>query len=186
MLGLIGILNKIYNKKVNLNIINLKYLFLENSIIADAIVRKLNDRNKRVLKVIRKALNYVERPFINLIPKIDEIENKTMDTNTSGVYNSLTYQLYNYINNNHIETFKFLNNKFLIGLRFQGTGRLTQRLTASRSILKRAYIGGLKNINSSHSKLRLSTGLTKGYMGSNIQYININSYNRNGSFGVKS
>ena len=65
----------------------------------------------------------------------------------------------------------------------QGAGRLTKRLTASRSITKFRMKGSLKNINSSfHS---ISTVMLRGYFKSNLQYININSHNRNGSFGMK-
>ena len=74
-------------------------------------------------------------------------------------------------------------NKVLNGIRLQGAGRLTKRLTALRSVSKTKYVGSLKNINS--STLGLSTILLKGYCKSNLQYTNINSYNRNGSFGVK-
>ena len=50
-------LYKIYNKKININIINLKYLYLENTIFLDALMNKLNDRKKKALKVIRKGLS---------------------------------------------------------------------------------------------------------------------------------
>lgn len=60
MVGLINILNKLYNKKVILNVISLKYMYLDNSILVDAVVRKLNDRKKRVLKVIRKAMKLIK------------------------------------------------------------------------------------------------------------------------------
>ena len=82
------------------------------------------------------------------------------------------------------DLFDNLNNKYLKNLRFQGNGRLTKRLTASRSIIKNSYKGSLKNDKSSIKGL--STILLKGYVKSNLQYTNINSYNLIGAYGIKS
>ena len=49
-------LTNIYNKHIIINIINAKYLFVDNNILLDAIVRKLKNRKRRVLKVMRKAI----------------------------------------------------------------------------------------------------------------------------------
>jgi len=51
LLPLKEILKKIYHKKVELNIINLKYLYLDSNMFAEAIAKKLKDRQKRVLRV---------------------------------------------------------------------------------------------------------------------------------------
>jgi hypothetical protein len=182
MLGLINILNKIYNKSVNLNIKNLKYLYLDNSILANAIVRKVNDRKKRVLRVMKKVLKLLKIPTnkkeivdYNDIKK--EIEEPNVFENVT-----LNYEFNNYINDYTSEAFDDLNDKYLINLRLHGKGRLTRRLTASRSILKRRNITILKKDNlTKKSDVKLL-----GYKYSNIQYLNINSYTRNGSFGLKS
>ena len=180
IIGLNNILNKIYNKKVNLNIISLKYLFLDNSIITEAIVRKVNNRSRRILKVLRKAKDLAKKaklhPLLLILKKKDNnlIENNFNNDN-----------LFNYVdNNNHNIIVNTINNKYLTGIKLQGSGRLTKRLTASRSILKYTTKGTLKNITSSFQG-NTST-LLKGYSKSNIQYLNINSKNRNGSFGIKS
>lgn len=76
-----------------------------------------------------------------------------------------------------------MKQKIISGIRLQGTGRLTKRLTAARSISKVKYMGSLKNLNSSYENV--STVMLRGFVKSNLQYININNYNRNGSFGVK-
>jgi hypothetical protein len=177
LLGLSNILNKIYNKKVIINIISLKYLFLDNSIMVNAVVRKLNDRKKRILKVMRRGLKLAKKARLHptlLIPKI-----KLKDT--------ISNELQNYKdimnNDNHNFVFNNLSNKYLTGIRLQGNGRLTKRLTASRSMLKYSHKGSLKNVHSSFQKV--SAVMLKGYSKSNIQYLNINSKNRNGSFGVK-
>jgi hypothetical protein len=177
MVGLKGILSKIYNKKVNINIIKLKYLFLDNSLITDAVVRKLNDRNKRVLKVIRKLLKLVKRAKLDPVLYKLKLRNKEL-FNNSELNNDIL------LVNKHNAVIYNLHHKYLTGLKLQGNGRLTKRLTASRSILKHNNIGKLRDMISSFQKR--SSVILRGYINSHLQYLNVNSYNRNGSFGIKS
>src|SRR6266496_2320130 len=59
-------INKLYNNnRIEINIINLKYLHLDGNILALAVVKKLKSRNRRVLKVIRMALRLSKKPYIN-------------------------------------------------------------------------------------------------------------------------
>ena len=76
-----------------------------------------------------------------------------------------------------------INNKFISGIRLEATGRLSRRFTAAKSIFKFKYKGSLKNIHSSYKGL--SSVILRGHVKSNIQYSNINSKTRNGSFGIK-
>jgi len=85
--------------------------------------------------------------------------------------------------NKYINIISHLKNKHVSGLRIEAKGRLTKRLTASRAVYKLTYKGSLKNIYSSYNKL--STIILRGLSKSNIDYINTNSKNRNGSYGVK-
>ena len=71
----------------------------------------------------------------------------------------------------------------LRGIRVEAKGRLTRRFTASRSVLKTKWKGGLKNVDSSFRGL--STIMLRGIVKSNLQYSAINSKNRNGAYGVK-
>jgi len=71
----------------------------------------------------------------------------------------------------------------LRGIRVEAKGRLTRRATASRSVFKMKWKGGLKNVDSSFRGL--SAIMLRGYLKSNVQYSVINSKNRNGAFGVK-
>lgn len=80
--------------------------------------------------------------------------------------------------------FYSIKNIYILGIRLEGKGRLTRRLTASRAVFKLTYIGTMKNIFSSNQGY--SSMLSKGFEKSNIDYLNVNSYNRNGSFGIKS
>jgi hypothetical protein len=69
------------------------------------------------------------------------------------------------------------------GIRVEAKGRLTRRFTASRSVFKMKWKGGLKNVDSSFKGL--STIMLRGYVKSNAQYSFLSSKNRNGAFGVK-
>ena len=79
-----------------------------------------------------------------------------------------------------LKTLKHIN---LRGIRVEAKGRLTRRFTASRSVLKRKWKGGLKNVDSSFRGL--STIMLRGIVKSNLQYSTISSKNRNGAYGVK-
>ena len=184
LLNLNKIIYKLYNKHVNINIINLKYLHLDNSLFINAIVRKLKKRQSKVLRVLRKALALAKIPSIDpvfllrkdLLPQIPKKEIE------------LTDYLFNFkylkLKNINKVIFESLKNIHLIGARLEGKGRLTRRLTASRAVYKKAYKGNLKNVYSSFKKL--SAVMSRGFNKSNVNYINKNSYRRTGSYGIKS
>nr|AGN49003.1 ribosomal protein S3 [Botrytis cinerea B05.10] len=69
------------------------------------------------------------------------------------------------------------------GIRIEAKGRLTRRFTASRSVFKMKWKGGLKNVDSSFRGL--SAVILRGHIKSNVQYSMLHSKNRNGAFGVK-
>jgi hypothetical protein len=187
-----SILNKLYNNKVEINIINLKYLYLDGNILALAVVRKLKSRKRRVLKVIRMALKLSKKPYINKfysnslnINSLDTVFikkdlylsiNDEVPLNNDLIFKPISYK-------SRI-VFYYLKHKIISGMKLQGTGRLTKRLTASRSISKYIGKGSLKNRASSYNGL--STVVLRGYVKSNLQYVNINSYNRIGAYGIKS
>jgi hypothetical protein len=173
LINLKNIIYKIYVKKVNINIINIKYLYLENNILVDALTRKLNDRKKRVLRVLKKTLKLVKLATFIDYEKLSVNINKYMfnilNINKKNVYKEI-------INN--------LNNKHIVGMFLEAKGRLTRRMTASRAVYKLKYKGNMKDANLNlDSKFTI---LKRGYIKSNIVYSTNNSYNKNGSFGVSS
>ena len=175
---------KIYKKKININIVNLKYLYLENTIFLDALMNKLNDRKKKALKVIRRGLSLGK--IIKLHPlfyRDREIEKYDLDKELNKVEDKLNNLVFKLKKNNYINIISHLKNKHVSGLRVEAKGRLTKRLTASRAIYKISYKGSLKNIYSSYNKL--SAIILRGLSKSNTEYVNINSKNRNGSYGIK-
>jgi hypothetical protein len=179
-------LYKIYKKKININIVNIKYLYLENTIFLDALMNKLNDRKKKALKVIRKGLSLGK--IVKLHPLFYR-ERKVEENDSNKELNKIDHKLDNLIKlkdnkkNKYINIILGLKNKHVSGLRVEAKGRLTKRLTASRAVYKISYKGSLKNIYSSYNKL--STLILRGLTKSNTVYVNTNSKNRNGSYGVK-
>ena len=175
------ILSIFYNKNINIIIINLKYLHLDNNIFVDGIIRKLKDRKLNVLDILKKSFILAK---ISILDSILKIENENKDNLDDYKYSLIKY--FEFKNKRQIKEilFKSIKNIHIIGLRLEGKGRLTRRLTASRAVFKKKYIGNKKNIFSSFQKL--SSTMSKGFENSNISYVNRNSYNRNGAFGVKS
>ena len=163
-LGLISLISKIYNKKVEFNIVDLKSSHLNSDIFSDSISTKLNDRKKRILSVLTKALT-----LVRLIP-------------SHLLYKNISDSVYT---EDNIEKtgLSFIKNKAINGVRLEASGRLTRRLTASRSISKLKYIGNLRNISSINNKI--SSVMLRGHVKSNIQYTNINSKTPNGAYGLK-
>ena len=78
---------------------------------------------------------------------------------------------------------KILKHLNLRGVRIEAKGRITRRLTASRSVFKMKYKGGLKNVDSSFKGIPAI--ILRGNIKSNVEYSFISSKHRNGAFGVK-
>jgi hypothetical protein len=184
-----GLIKKIYSKDVEFKIINLKQLHLNSDIFLQSIALKLKNRNNNVLKVFNNALNLVKlpllnkklnKPYYNFIEKnFKNKKNKIHIVNRIFRYDNLSYLF----NNITLNVFNSLKHKYIIGVRLEAQGRLTKRLTASRSIFKFKSKGNIKNIDSSDKGI--STVLLKGNTKSNIQYTLVNSKTPNGSFGLR-
>ena len=161
-LGLISLIEKLYNKKVEINLVELKSIHLNSDVFSAAVALKLRDRKNKAVRILRKAiLQMVKIPDLHTLITLDdniEVMNK----------------------NNIINTIK---QQVVSGVRFEASGRLTRRLTAMRAVFKYRYAGSLKNIRSSFNN-KPSTML-RGYVKSNTQYTLINSKTRNGTFGLK-
>ena len=72
--------------------------------------------------------------------------------------------------------FRHLKHYKLGGVRLEAKGRLSRRFTASRSVFKLRWKGGLKNVDSSFKGL--SAVMLRGNVKSNVQYSILNSKNR--------
>jgi hypothetical protein len=71
----------------------------------------------------------------------------------------------------------------LAGIRLEAKGRLSKRYTASRSVFKLDWKGGLKNVDSSFKGL--STVMLRGNVKSNVEYSLLVSKKRIGAYGIK-
>ena len=163
-------LEKLYNKNVEFNLININRFYLNSDILFESVKLKLT-RNKRKM---RKILN-------KLKDKIKIKEKKLFLDFTLPVKNRI----------NQIDDAKHLKNivfneikyKHVTGFRLEARGRLSRRYTASRSVFKLKYKGNLINLDSSYKGL--SSVMLKGNLKSNLQYTKLNSKTRIGSFGIK-
>jgi len=191
LLGLKNILNKIYNKKTYINLTNLKYIFLDSNLLTEVLGKKLKNRKNNVLKNIIKITSLVKIPSIieyEYITKKNKIVYKNILLNRDPD-NLIDNNILNFKDLIYIPLQKlsialyYLKYKTINGIRIQGTGRLTKRLTALRSVSKFKQKGTLKNVYSSAYKM--STVMLTGFIKSNLQYIKKDYNNRNGSYGIK-
>jgi hypothetical protein len=187
------LIEKFYNKHVEFKIINLKKLHLNNDIFLQSIALKIKNR-QNVLKVFNKVLKlvklsclnqYLKKPYSNNL--IKEIKKKNIKNICKDTYFINRIFRYSTLFNNKkiiaINAFNSVKHKYIIGVRLEAQGRLTKRLTASRSIFKFKSKGNIKNID--YSDKGISTVILKGNTKSNIQYTLINSKTPNGSFGLR-
>lgn len=213
ILGLKKIISKIYNKKVEFNFVNLKYLHLNSDIFSQTIAIKLRNRDNSLLTVLKKALKQVKLPSIS---KLSYYDRETHKKNAFALNKYETLNLNSYIsmlkdkdilhellckifprytnkidspiysqrkNNLQENVLNSSKHKNIYGVRLETTGRLSKRLTASRSVFKLKYKGSLRNIDSSYKNI--STVMLRGNTKSNIQLTKISSKTRNGAFGLK-
>ena len=161
-LGLINLIQKIYDKKIEIKLIELKSIHLNSDVFSSAVALKLRDRKNKAVRILRRAiLQMVKIPYLHtLITFDDNIQNM----NKNNILNTIKQQV-------------------VSGVRFETSGRVTRRLTAMRSVFKYRYVGSLKNIRSSFNNK--SSTMLRGNVKSNSQYTIINSKTRNGSFGLK-
>ena len=142
--------------------------------------------NRNELPVNKVRNNIISSMFVNSDVK-DPLNNLLLDIFPS-INNLRTTSKYRWSLKKHSISFKnyllkHLKHMKLRGIRVEAKGRLTRRLTASRSVFKMKLKGGLKNVESSFKGL--SATMLRGIFKSNVQYSALNSNNRNGAFGVK-
>lgn len=75
LLPFTSLIKEIYNKKIEFNLVNLKYLYLNSYIFTDTIVRKFRNRKNSILWVLKKSLMF-KIPPLNKQATYDEMYNK--------------------------------------------------------------------------------------------------------------
>ena len=178
-------IQKIYNKKIEFNLINLKYNYLNSDILSESINLKITRNRRKILKYLNRLMRKIKIYKMHRItfygPKISKLNViKTINDPIENLLDNKAKPNTQNIEKIVLEEIKY---KRLSGVRLESTGRLTRRYTASRSVSKLRYKGNLVNIDSSYKGL--STVLLKGNLKSNLQYTKLKSKTRIGSFGIK-
>ena len=164
-------LEKLYNKNVEFNLVNIRRFYLNSNILSESLTLKIRKNRRNLLK----KLNTIKRKV-----KVQDKKSTLYESffNKSQSRNA-------YINPKSLEMVVFGNikHKHISGFRLQASGRLTRRYTASKSISKLIYKGNLLNIDSSYRGL--SSVILKGNLKSNVEYTKSKSKTRIGSFGIR-
>jgi len=187
-----------FNSDVFTQAVSLKLKNRDNKLyrVLRASLRKLKLRNVRRLTRQRKGdkneylINKIRNDNINSMFKYnikDPLNNLLLEyfpwkKNLKIKFVKLLKKMERYVNLSNYVIFNLKHRK-MAGVRVEAKGRLTRRFTASRSVFKMKWKGGLKNVDSSFRGL--SAIMLRGHVKSNTQYSLLNSKNRNGAFGVK-
>ena len=76
LLPLTNLVNKVYNKKVEFNLVNLKHLYLNSYIFSETLVTKLRNRKNRLLRVLKTSLLRFKLPSVDRLALYEEIYNR--------------------------------------------------------------------------------------------------------------
>lgn len=203
-------LKKIYNKKIELNLVNLKYLHLNAEMYSEAISTKIRKRKSVLLRVLKNSVNLVEIPRIKnkkvynnaLMYNINyKKSSNPIKDNSDQLYILLT-EMFIKLKKNLISPWEsnkqiinYLKYKWNTGVRVEAKGRLSKRFTASRSVFKHKYKGSLRNLEHLLNKESLkklnekkkypSVFLVRSEYRPNVQHAFIASKRRIGAFGIK-
>lgn len=163
-------LEKLYNKNVEFNLINLKLFYLNSDILSESVKLKLTKNRKIMRHVLNRLKNkikiYRKRHFLGFFTE-KQVKIKMIKHT-------------NLLKQNVISQLKY---RHITGYRLEASGRLSRRHTASRSVHKVSYKGNLLNIDSSYRAI--SCVILRGDLRSNLQYSKVASKTRIGSYGLK-
>ena len=200
---MINLIEKIYNKNVEFNIINLKYFYLNSDIYTESIINKITKNRKKLVNILKKSVEKVKIVDKKWMLNNEEHKEKLLLQNSIEINKMLLFLDFenkvdpindllgkvHSINLDEKDDFlkmtiwRYIKNKAITGVRLKASGRLSKRHTASRSISKLRYKGSL--INNDSSLKQLSSEILRGNIKTNLQYTKYNSIARIGSFGLK-
>lgn len=157
------LISKLYNKKVEFNIINLKSIVLNSDILTEVLALKLKSRKANVIKTMDYVLAKATLPKVNRIKEkgsliksvnFDLVENKYKNININSIINNNNNNLDEILNESTLQDtnnenitssdysktydaiFNSIKYKNMGGIRLEAKGRLTKRYRADRAILK--------------------------------------------------
>jgi len=172
------LLKKMRNLKINsLFAFDSTFAGISRGLVGDiTLVKQRDSLNKLLLNIFPYALDQqvLATPQAGNFKK--EIQSRRSLASVFEERKERPVSLRNYI-------LRSLKHMKMRGIRIEAKGRLTRRFTASRSVFKMKWKGGLKNVDSSFKGL--SAVILRGHVKSNVQYSMLHSKNRNGAFGVK-
>ena len=212
LLRLKKLIEKVYNKRVEFNLVNIKYIHLNSDIFTGILITKLRNRNNRLWRVLNLSLRKAIIQPLDRIAIYDEMYNKKkinqnlkLNDFISDPFffkskikkdNALKKSLVKLFKSNvsledtisnDLETeksvFNSIKHKHINGIRIEASGRLSRRFTAARSVFKVKYLGSIKNMDSSYKGL--PSVILRGHVRSNIQFTKLKSKRKIGSFGLK-
>lgn len=207
LLPLTDLIRNVYNKKIEFNLVNLEYLYLNSYIFSETLVTKIRNKKNRLLKVLKASLRMfsltpldklsiladmhnrkklLQNLKVNYLEPLKEMISDNKDKCLNLVYKKKALDsVDNDVHTTHTtkSILDSIKHKSVTGIRIEAAGRLTRRNTAAKSVFKLKYKGNLKNIDSSYKGL--STTLLRGHAKSNVQYTKLKSKLRIGSFGLK-
>jgi len=206
-----SLLLKIFNSKIEYNVINTKYYIYNTDIFTNALSKKLEKKQFSLIKGMNTIVNRIKLPKINAIIErantkkfkdLNLLENKYRDVSLISIlnkenlnkffintYNNLYFLKKNKytknLNSISIENkiFNNINYKNMGGIKLEVKGRISRRLTAQKTLYKLRLKGGLRNIDSSFKGL--SSVLLKGYSNPNTTYSIFKSKRPVGAFAIK-
>ena len=89
LLPLTSLVTRVYNKKVEFNLVNLKYLYLNSYIFSDTLVTKLKNRKNKLLRVLKTSLLKFKLPSIDRFALYEEIYNRKRKLQNLKVDNTM-------------------------------------------------------------------------------------------------
>lgn len=191
------LIQKIYNKRVEFNLVILKNFHLNSDIFTQILAIKLRNRKNRILRVLKTSLRKIRLPSQKKLIYLDKYLNtkdlffNNVNLNVTAINeptDNLDKTLKTFYSKNkslNLEdtVLNSIKHKAVSGIRLEASGRLTRRITAAKSIYKFKYVGNLRNIDSSF--LNRSSVILRGNLRSNLQFSKIKSKTKIGSFGLK-
>lgn len=210
-----NLIKKLYNKNVDFNLVNLKYLHLNSYIFTETLVTKLKNKKNKLLRVLTASLSKFKVPVENKLATYDDIYSRSktkQNLNLKTFFSEkigfkgkdiLQEMLENVSKNNFLEKEESSNNlvskveneevtKTIINsIKYKSVSGLrieaAGRLTRRNTAARAVFKLRYKgNIRNMDSSYKgLSSVLLRGHAKSNVQYTKLKSKLRIGSYGIK-
>ena len=137
ILPLVDLVQKIYNKNIQFNIVDLKYIYLNSYIFSETLMTKLKNRKNNIIKVLDKSLWLFTVPDMDKLAVYNDIytrEKKLQNLKANSFTNNETFNL------------DTSNNKKDLQLLFSDNSEILKNTTNNNKSL---------NINSNNDLLRV-------------------------------